>query len=92
MCTEGFSVSDMSSDVHSGVTSFFVYSDIVEHQRVGDTHVPLLRVVQIGTRRAGEHITVSNNSPHYVPVKTKHFYHRNRFKEGSRGLSAISTR
>ncbi|KAJ8041316.1 hypothetical protein HOLleu_12105 [Holothuria leucospilota] len=74
VCTEGFTVSDISSDVHSGLTSFFffVYSDIVEHQRVGDTHVPLLRVVRIGTRKAGEHVTVSYNSPHYVPVKSKH--------------------
>ncbi|KAJ8018755.1 hypothetical protein HOLleu_43078 [Holothuria leucospilota] len=39
VCTEGFTVSDISSDVHSGLTSFFfffVYSDIVEHQRVGN--------------------------------------------------------
>lgn len=72
VCTEPVTVSDAPSDVHSGVSSFFVYTDIVEYQRVGDSHVPLLRVVRIGARRAGEHMTVTYNSPHYVPVRAKH--------------------
>ncbi|KAJ8026993.1 hypothetical protein HOLleu_31993 [Holothuria leucospilota] len=72
VCTEGFTVRDISSDVHSGVTSFFVYSDIVEHQRVGDAHVPLLRVVRIDTRRVGKHVTETYTSPHYISVKSKH--------------------
>ena len=41
-------ISDMVSDEHGGITSFFVYTDIVEHQTVGDAHLPLLRVVKIG--------------------------------------------
>ena len=67
----GMNISDMVSDVHGGITSFFVYTDIVEHQRVGDAHVPLLRVVKIGEKRPGEHITLSYNNPHYIPVKSK---------------------
>lgn len=71
ICTEGFNIGDVVSDVHNGVTSFFVYSDIVDHQRVGDAHVPLLRVVKIGDKRPGEHITVSYTNPHYIPVRSR---------------------
>ncbi|KAJ8018950.1 hypothetical protein HOLleu_42760 [Holothuria leucospilota] len=42
---------------------------IEEHQRVGDTHVPLLRVVRIGTRKAGEHTSiVKGNWIQYHPL------------------------
>ncbi|KAJ8034802.1 hypothetical protein HOLleu_21801 [Holothuria leucospilota] len=38
VCTEGFTVSDISSDVHSGVTSFFVYIESLQLSDVSLDH------------------------------------------------------
>lgn len=48
----GVHVGDMGTDITQGFHSLFVYSDIVEDQIVGDTKVPLLRIVPITDSRA----------------------------------------
>ena len=60
------------ADIYGGSYNFLVYSDIVEHQRVGDSYAPLLRAVQI----KGENNAVVNiqyDKPNYVNVCKNHF-------------------
>lgn len=58
-------------DLNHGVHAMYVYCDLVEHQIVGDTEVPLLRTVPFATysdaRRPAE-TNITFNPIHYVPV------------------------
>lgn len=54
-------------DIYGGQYNFFVYTNIVEAQHVGDYVVPLLRIVK-KDGSYGELITLSYNRLHYVPV------------------------
>ena len=50
-------------------SNFYIYSDIVDYQNVGDEQTPLLRIVPTGSVTKG----VNSNSkifdsPHYIPV------------------------
>lgn len=49
------------------VNALYVYSDIVEHQYVGDTRVQLLRAVSTHDIN-NEYVDIIYDSPHYVPV------------------------
>lgn len=54
-------------DINGGQYNFYVYTNIVEAQHVGNYAVPLLRIV----KKEGSHgdlITFSYNRLHYVPV------------------------
>lgn len=60
------------ADIARGIYSVYVYADILEHQLVGDSTVPLLRIVDA----SGEHgATISRiyENPRYIPVQKKHF-------------------
>ena len=51
------------------ITNLFVYTDIIEHQYVGDKLAPLLRVVAVkNSAEFGDYIECSFNEPHYLPV------------------------
>lgn len=56
-------------------TQIFVYSDICEPAIVGDTHAPLLRIVNINARefKFGSTIVKSFAPVHYVPVLRNRF-------------------
>ena len=54
------------------IHNLYVYSDIVEHQIVGDTRAPLLRTVAV-QNRYGKDISINYERPHYIPVKQKLF-------------------
>ena len=54
------------------IHGLYVYSDIVEHQIVGDTRAPLLRVVPIKEKQ-GKDVTANFEVPHYLPVSKKLF-------------------
>ena len=59
-------------DINGGLYALYVYTDIIENQRVGDISAPLLRIVSVDHQRAGEVIERSYQMPHYLPVKTKY--------------------
>ena len=59
-------------DLEGGINTLYVYTDIVDEQRVGDVTAPLLRIVSVPRRRAGEFVTFTYGTPHYVPVKSKY--------------------
>ena len=57
-------------DLKAGVETLYVYTNIIEPQIVGNTCVPLLRLVHVhGT--PGEFIEKIYTSPHYLPVIVK---------------------
>ncbi|DAC80295.1 TPA_asm: penton [Terrapene box turtle adintovirus] len=60
-----------SADITGGFNSLYVYTDIVEHQFVGDFSVPLLRCVPVRGRN-NEFVTITYDKPHYVPVSKHH--------------------
>lgn len=64
--------SPFAPNVHLGMYSLYVYCDIVQVQMVGDSQVPLLRVVPIEGQH-GEYITRTYQSPQYLPVSRKAF-------------------
>ena len=54
--------------------ALYVYSDIGAYQYVGDTYVPLLRVIGVDTNKQyGEYVERIYTQPHYVPVVKKNF-------------------
>lgn len=59
------------ADVNVGMYNMFVYTDIVDHQTVGDSYVPLLRIVHISG--ANNHmITNTYDRPHYLRLCKTH--------------------
>ena len=54
-------------DVHRGMSSMFVYSDVVKERLVGDALVPLLRVVP-ATGARNDVVHTEFNVVHYLPV------------------------
>ena len=55
------------TDIHGGCYNMFIYSDIVDHQLVGDSYVPLLRSINI-TDTSRRHCIHMFDKPHYVHV------------------------
>ena len=47
----------------------YVYSDLVERQRVGDAYVPLLRTLTVPVKPAGELVTETFHNIHYCGVE-----------------------
>ena len=60
-------------DVHQGFYSLYIYCDVVDPQSVGDTQVPLLRIVPI-EGESGQMITKTYEHIQYVPLLRKHFH------------------
>jgi hypothetical protein len=59
-------------DMHGGVDHFWVYSDIVENQIVGDTMAPLLCTVTV-SGSFGDFFSTVYPVPHYVGVVCNEF-------------------
>ena len=59
---------DLNMDLHS----LYVYTDIVEAQMVGDSKVPLIRIVPVETT-ATKIVMKTFLSPQYIPVSRKQF-------------------
>ena len=55
-----------------GITSIYVYCNIVQPQIVGNTSVPLLRTIPV-SGKSGDVITKTFTNIQYVPVQTKSF-------------------
>lgn len=65
-------VAPLCLDLNRGLHTFFVYSDIVEYQLVGDVDVPLLRTVAVSGRN-GDVIVNSFDNIHYVALSRSTF-------------------
>jgi hypothetical protein len=51
------------------ISSLYLYTDIIEHQFVGDTFAPLLRTIAVPNNlRYGDNISHNYIQPHYIPV------------------------
>ena len=59
-------------DIHRGFYTFYVYSDLVNAQYVGDSLSPLLRTVDVDHSEIGGMVCRTYNSPHYLPIKNKY--------------------
>lgn len=65
--------SEIQADVQSGLSFFYVYSDLVSPQIVGDVYAPLLRIVRV-TGQDGEMINQYYDRPQYLPVSKRSFH------------------
>jgi hypothetical protein len=51
------------------ISSLYLYTDIIEHQFVGDTFAPLLRTIAVPNNlRYGDNISHDYIQPHYIPI------------------------
>lgn len=65
--------SELAADVMSDFSFFYVYTDIVSPQIVGDVYAPLLRIVQV-KGLDGEVISQYFERPQYLPVTQQSFH------------------
>jgi len=65
-------ISKRESNLSSNIRSVYVYCDLLEHVPVGDTKVPLLRIVDKSTELEGNVHRVFNPTL-YVPLQKKCF-------------------
>lgn len=59
---------DMEVNLLRGITNLFIYCDLCEPIRVGDTQAPLLRTVAFNQKKYGEMINLNYINPMYVKV------------------------
>ena len=59
------------ADITGGFNSLYIYTDIVEHQIVGDYYVPLLHCVPVRGEN-NECVNIGYDKPHYIPVSKNH--------------------
>jgi hypothetical protein len=63
-----------SAELNAGSHSILVYSNIVEHNFVGDSFAQLLRLVEVPTKsNYGEQVVLRYDQPHYIPLQTHSF-------------------
>ena len=60
------------ADLDHGFHNLYVYCDVVESQTVGNSQVPLLRIVPV-EGQDGERVSRTFMSPQYLPVSRKEF-------------------
>ena len=65
--------SPLPVDVHMNFHTFYVYSDIVKFQHVGDATVPLLRTIAVKPNKRHENMVNTFVAPHYIPLKIFNF-------------------
>jgi len=61
-----------TADLERTMHFLYVYSDVVQSQIVGNSQVPLIRIVP-AEGKEGDHITTRFTSPQYLPVSKKQF-------------------
>lgn len=64
--------SNLTSDIEGGLHAMYVYCDLLECVPVGDTAVPLLRIVKVGGQR-DEMVQIEYDQPRYFPLQKKVF-------------------
>ena len=65
---KGLHTSEYHTDIDEGMSAIYVYSNIVQNRLVGDSLVPLLRVVPIRGRDDEIYRTEEFLHPHYLPT------------------------
>ena len=65
-------VAPYPADLYAGIYNMFVYSDIIEHQTVGDHHVQLMRCVHIDETPT-KFVTTVYAKPQYHRLAKSHF-------------------
>lgn len=60
-----------TADITGGFNTLYVYTDIVDHQVVGDAYVPLLRFIPV-QGKSGDFVNNIYDKPHYIPVNKHH--------------------
>lgn len=60
-----------TADITGGFNTLYIYTDIVDHQIVGDAYVPLLRCIPV-QGKAGDCINNIYDKPHYIPLNKHH--------------------
>jgi len=63
---------DNACDVNRGFSALYVYCNVLEHTTVGDTKAPLLRIVNVSSKR-GDAVRTTYEKPLYVPLQQKSF-------------------
>jgi hypothetical protein len=58
---------DRTFDMHANLRMMYIYSDIASYSLVGDTKVPLLRVID-SQGAYGQMVSTTFTHPHYVPL------------------------
>lgn len=59
------------ADINAGFYTMYVYTDVIQYQSVGDSHVPLLRCVHI-TGKSNDAVIARYDNPHYASVNKDH--------------------
>jgi hypothetical protein len=58
------------AELNAGLHTLYIYSDIVEHNFVGDSFAQLLRLAEVPTdSKYGEQIVLRYDQPHYIPLQ-----------------------
>lgn len=64
--------SEIQADAQAGLSFFYVYTDLVSPQIVGDVYAPLLRIIRV-KGQDGETISQHYDRPQYLPVSQRFF-------------------
>ena len=59
-------------NLEAGLNSLYIYSDVIEAQIVGDSMVPLLRILQV-EGKDGDIVSRTFQDPPYFPASRKSF-------------------
>lgn len=70
-CGPGDTLCPYPPDIKAGFYHLYCYSDLVQHQVVGDSYAPLLRAIPV-TGKYGQVVTKTFNPAYYLPVSKRH--------------------
>ena len=59
--------------IHGGLTTLYVYTDVIQEQFVGETAVPILRIVNWDHKIEKDNMSVSFDRLYYSPLKNTSF-------------------
>lgn len=62
-------LADMQVDRSRGINTIFIYCDLLEEVRVGNSLVPLLRTVPFNNNTYGGIISITYDKPIYLPIR-----------------------
>lgn len=68
---DGEHISNYPIELNAGITEIFVYSDIIEPHRIGETSASLLRIIPLGGEKDDQIVRVYNN-PLYFSLKSNY--------------------